>query len=130
MGFSMKTVNTSKVSLLACTVLCFIFILLVNQSYAQESPSRLSKENIEKPISSAVQTTESSSNSLTADQIKEKIELINTHLLAIESKRKWINEDPTRIEEALENDWFNQMISIEKGLIMERDELLNLSNKR
>ena len=125
----MKTVNTSKFSLLACTLLCFVFIVLVNQSTAQESPSRLTNGKIEKTISSVVQTKASSSNLHTADQIKEKIDIINTHLSAIESKRNWINEDPKRIEEAKENDWFDQMSSIEKGLILERDELLNQLNK-
>lgn len=130
MGFSMKKVNASRVSFLASVVLCFVFIVLVNQANAQESPSRLSKGKIEKTISCSVQAKESSSNSLSDEQIKERIDIINTHLLAIESKRKWINEDPKRIEEAKENDWFNQMSSIEKGLIMERDELLNLLNNR
>lgn len=129
MGILVKTDFTSRRRLLQVALFLFILLMSVYSVNAQATQARMSSTKIEHNLVSSTQSNQQAKDELTNVEIHEKIKLIQDHLLAIESKRNWINEDPQRIQEAKENNWFEQVGATEKALLEKRSELITLLKK-
>jgi hypothetical protein len=108
-------------------MVCFLF---VPAAYSQEKKADNSTfPKIETNLrSKSTQTTTIAqpasdiSNSTKIDQLKE-------HLNAIEEKKKWILQDPQRIQEANESGWFDQMKKTSEEITLQLKELVELRSE-
>ena len=101
--------------------LFFVFILLfVCELSAQNSKHLKSTE----PIN----TNTAPKPTVDEQEVLKQISQIDSHLLAIETKRNYILSNPTEKALAEEHGWFEQMKKIEKSLLKKKDELKALIN--
>ena len=96
-------------------VLCFL--ILCGSASAQAS-----KQKASSPVSSVEISPEK------ATQIQSKINQIDRHIQAIETKKAYILSDPQELVIANETGWFDSMENVKAGLLLKKSELLNVLN--
>jgi flagellar motor protein MotB len=101
--------------------LFFVFIMLFFcELSAQNSKSLKSTE----PIN----TNAAPKPTVDEQQVLKQISQIDSHLLAIETKRNYILSDPAEKASAQEQGWFEEMKKIEKSLLKKKEKLTALIN--
>lgn len=105
--------------------LVFVFIMLNLTGFSQNSDAEkfkreeFSKENTEQIIDKNTSALSTDSINLIIDRINN----INNHIKAIDTKVDYVNSNPVKKEKAEKEGWFNDMQKIKEELIMERTSL-------
>lgn len=108
-------------------LVCFLF---TSEVYSQEKQATNSTSpRIETNLRS--KSTPSTTIAQPASGISNltKIEQLTDHLNAIEEKKKWILQDPQRIQEANESGWFDQMKRTSEEITLQLKELVELRSE-
>lgn len=99
------------------TLMVLCFLILCGSVSAQAS-----KQKASSPVSSVEISPEK------ATQIQSKINQIDRHIQAIETKKAYILSDPQELVIANETGWFDSMENVKAGLLFKKSELLNVLN--
>lgn len=60
--------------------------------------------------------------------IKDQVDIIDRHLAAIETKKKYILSDSILTVKAKNDNWFEEMDTISKDLLLKKNRLINSLN--